>query len=425
MRIAITGVAMITPLGDDADAVLDEMIAGRVGVGRFANLSPTPHGAAVGGDLSAYDVPGRVAALRASLPRDVGERLSRLVRRSPWSVGLTLLVTADAALRAGLFERRVAPEDLAVIGAGNNLGARYGEEGNARFTKEPDYIDALQAVHMLDSNHAASASELLGSKGALLTVGAACASGNLGLRAAVDELHDGAAAAVVVAPVYDYAATSLEALGAMGATTESRDAAAASRPFDEARDGFVPSHGAAAVVLEPLDAALARGARPQAELRAVEASSDACHRPPKPDPEEQARLFLRALARGGHGVEELDLVSAHAASTPAGDLAEGQALARALGDAAGRALVNAPKGALGHTGSAASLIQLGLIVAQLRRGLTHGTRNLQAPDPRIPLRFADAGPQTLTLALNNAFGLAGLNCVSVVRRWDPEDQSSG
>ena len=144
------------------------------------------------------------------------------------------------------------------------------------------------------------------------------------------------------------------------------------------------------------------------------------HRPPKPDPEEQARLFLRALERGGHSVAELDLVSAHAASTPAGDLAEGQALARALGEDAARVLVNAPKGALGHAGSAASLIQLGLVIAQLRRGLVHGTANLSAPDPRVPLHFADAGPRSLTLALNNAFGLAGLNCVSVLRRWDGE-----
>jgi 3-oxoacyl-(acyl-carrier-protein) synthase len=420
MRIVITGLGMITPLGDDADAVLDAMIAHQSGIGRFMNLASTPHGAAVGGDLSGYNVTGRVAALRALAPKDVGERLSRLVRRSPWSVGLTLLVAMDAAQRAGLFERPVPLDELAVIGAGNNLGARYGEEGFGRFVKEPDYIDALQAVHMLDTNHAASVSELLGAKGALFTVGAACASGNLGLRAAVDELRDGAAAAVVVAPVYDYAATTLEALGAMGATTESRDAAHASRPFDTARDGFVPSHGAAAVVVEPLEAALARGATPLAELRAVEASSDACHRPPKPDPEELARLFLRALARGGHSVAELDLVSAHAASTPAGDLAEGQALAGALGEDAARVLVNAPKGALGHAGSAASLIQLGLVIAQLRRGLVHATANLTAPDPRVPLHFADAGPRSLTLALNNAFGLAGLNCVSVVRRWDGE-----
>ena len=75
---------------------------------------------------------------------------------------------------------------------------------------------------------------------------------------------------------------------------------------------------------------------------------------------------------------------------------------------------------MGHAGSAASLIQLGLVIAQLRRGLVHGTANLSAPDPRVPLNLADAGPRSLTLALNNAFGLAGLNCVSVLRRWDGE-----
>ena len=81
MRVVITGFALITPLGDDVDAVLDGMIAGQRGIGRFANLQQTPHGAAIGGDLSAYNVTGRVAALRALAPKDVGERLSRLVRR--------------------------------------------------------------------------------------------------------------------------------------------------------------------------------------------------------------------------------------------------------------------------------------------------------------------------------------------------------
>lgn len=414
--IVLTGMAVNTTLGDSVNGVLDALLSGRNGIGPWSAFPPPPAAAKVGGDLSGYDIRAKAAAL--DLPKDAANRLDRLLRRVPWSAKLSLLVAADAAQSGRYWDAPIAPEDVAVLVAGHNFGPRYALENWQKYQREPDYIDALFAVHMLDTNHAACVSELLGSRGAIGTVGASCASGNMALRAAMDELAEGAGAVIVVAPVYDYAPTTLQSLGMMGATTEATDPARASRPFDVDRAGFAPAHGAAAMVLETLAHAQARGAPPLAELVGVEAGNDACHRPPRPAPAEQAALILRLLQRGGVSAAELDLVSAHAASTPVGDLAEAKALALALGEATDTVMINAPKSMLGHCGWSSSLLQAALLVAQLRRGIAHGTANLDAPDPALRLPLAPGGPLPARLALNNAFGFGGLSCVSLLRRME-------
>jgi 3-oxoacyl-(acyl-carrier-protein) synthase len=409
----VTGMAANTPLGDSPDAVLDALMAGRSGISPWRGFEVPPMGARIGGELGGYDVAGKLASL--PIPADVLKRTDRMLRRVPWAARLSLLVAAEAAIGARWWSSRPVTEDAAVIVAGHNFSPRTAFETWKKFQEEPDYIDALAALHVPDTNHAACVSELLASKGSLQTVGAACASGNYAVRAALDEIADGAAIVMVVAPIYEYGPTTLQALGRMRATTDAAtgDAGSASRPFDAERDGFVPSHGAAAIVIESAAHAAARGVDALAEIVATEASTDACHRPPRPSPEQQAALIRGVLASAGIAPSDLDLVSAHAASTPAGDLAEGRAIAHALGpDVA----INAVKSMLGHTGWSAALVELVIAIAEMRRGEVHGTANLRTPDPEIRLNLVSAGARPARTVLNNAFGFGGLNCVSLLRR---------
>src|SRR5439155_18431300 len=164
-----------------------------------------------------------------------------------------------------------------------NLNVNYEYDTRVQFEEEPDFIDPMYALHGLDTDHAGCVSEVLQVKGPIYTVGGACASANVALRAAVDELryHD-VEAALVVGAVLDFSPVDLHAMALMGAiSVESFNDAPerASRPFDRRREGFVPAHGGGALVLERLSSAARRGAPIYAEILGVEANADANHLP--------------------------------------------------------------------------------------------------------------------------------------------------
>ena len=236
---------------------------------------------------------------------------------------------------------------------------------------EPDFIDNLLALHGLDTDHAGCVSEVLGTTGPIYTVGGACASGNVALRSAVDEIryHD-VDRAVVVGAVLDLSPMDLHAMALLGAiSTGAFDAEPerASRPFDLNRNGFVPAHGGGALVLEDWDTAQRRGARIYAEVLEVGANAGASHLP-KPSEEAQARLIAQVLRKAGRSPEEVDFVCAHATSTPLGDLSEVRALRRVFGKHADKLKVNAPKSMLGHTCWAAPVVETVAAVLQMQAG---------------------------------------------------------
>lgn len=418
-RVAITGMAALTPLGDRLDAFLAALLAGRSALSRWKGFAGEPLLAKVGGDLSDYDIAGAVAALGEALPPEMAKRLRALVRRAAWSCRLSLLVAARAWLDAG----RPPYPDLAVLVSGHNINSGYAHQNARRYQENPGRVDPLFAVHYLDTDHAGCVSELLAARGAICTVGGACASGNLALRAAIDEVrHHGAEAALVVGPAFDFSAVDVQAMALMGAVpvgTFDDEPAKASRPFDVRREGFVPAHGAAALFVENLDAARRRGARIHAEVLAVAAGADANHLP-QPSPEGQARVLRRAIEESGLRPERVDHVSAHATSTPAGDLSEVQAIREVFGDHAGCLTVNAPKSMLGHTCWSAAVVETVALVLQMQAGRLHPSINVDELDPGVDFDVCRTGAvdRPVRYAVKNAFGFGGINGVSVLGRYD-------
>jgi 3-oxoacyl-(acyl-carrier-protein) synthase len=276
---------------------------------------------------------------------------------------------------------------------------------------------------MLDTDHAGCVSELLQAHGATYTAGAACASGNLALRAAVDEIrHHDQDVMFVIGPVLDFAPIDVHGMALMGAITFGTfddEPERASRPFDVRRDGFVPAHGGGVLVLEELESARHRGARIYAEVLAVAAGANGNHLP-EPSLEGQARVMRQALAESGVQPEQIDHVSAHATSTPAGDLVEVRALKEVFGRHAYRLKVNATKSMLGHTCWAAPVVELIAAVLQIRAGVLHPSINIDELDPEIDLDVCRGAkvPHAVEHVLKNGFGFGGINCVSVLRRYD-------
>jgi 3-oxoacyl-(acyl-carrier-protein) synthase len=422
-RVVVTGMAVNTPLGDTLDGFTAGLFAGKSALSRWKVFADEPVYSKVGADLSGYDIPAKVARFEGRLPAEVFRRLRRLTGRVPWSTRLSLLLAADAWLDAGLVGAPVAPARLGVVVGGHNIGSGYWHRNSKQFLAKPDLIDGLFTLHMLDTDQAGCVSEMLQARGAVYTAGAACASGNLVLRAALDEIrHHGQEVMLVLGPVYDFAPIDVHGMALMGAIsfgTFDDEPEKASRPFDVRRDGFVPAHGGGVLVLEELEAARRRGAPIRAEVLAVAAGANGNHLP-EPSLDGQAQAMRQALAESGVSPEQIDYVSAHATSTPAGDLVEVRALKEVFGQHAYRLKLNAPKSMLGHTCWAAPVVELIAAILQMEAGVLHPSINIDELDPEIDLDVCRGGkvPHAVEYLLKNAFGFGGINCVSVLRRWD-------
>lgn len=421
-RVVVTGMAINTPLGDDLDTYYANLLAGKSAITRWRFFDNDAVYSKVGGDLSGYDVAARLIDLEDRLPAEMHRRLKKLCKKAPFSTAISMLCAADAWLDAGLTEP-ADPTRSSVLVGGHNLNQNYLMSNFTTFGDEPDYIDSMAALLMLDTDHAASVSEVLGFRGGAYTMGGACASANLALRSALDEIrHHDQGTAIVVGPVLDFSPLDVQAMALLGAITiETFDdePAMASRPYDLRRDGFVPSHGAGALILEELESARSRGARIYAEVLGCTTASDACHLP-SPSTDGQARTIARLLDRCSVAPEEVDFVSAHATSTPQGDVSEINAIKRVFGDHASRLRINAPKSMLGHTCWSAPVVETVAALLQMRGGVLHPSINIEQLDPAIDLDVCANEPveHRSNVILKNSFGFGGINCCALYRRLD-------
>jgi 3-oxoacyl-[acyl-carrier-protein] synthase I len=422
-RIVITGMAINTPLGDTLEGFLVGLLAGRSALSRWKAIDTSRIYSKVGADLSDYDVNARVAALEARAPDDVYRRLRKLVSKSPWSTRLTMLLSLEGYLDAGLAGADLDPTRMAAIVAGHNINFNHQYQNRLQFAEEPDYMDSMLALNGLDTDHAGCVSELLGIKGPIYTVGAACASANMALRCAVDEIryHD-VDVALVAGAVLDFSPIELHAMAIMGAITFQSfndHPERASRPYDVRREGFVPAHGGGVLVVESLDSALRRGARIYAEVVGVEANSDANHLP-QPSEDGQSRLMQKLLSRCGVRPEQIDYINAHATSTPLGDITEIRSIKRVFGEHARRLKINATKSMLGHTCWAAPVVETIAAVLQMGAGQLHPSINIDQLDPEVDLDVCAgrAVRRDVRYLMKNSFGFGGINCVSILKRFE-------
>lgn len=260
-------------------------------------------------------------------------------------------------------------------------------------------------------------------KGPNFAAVSACASAGHAIGEASEMIRRGDAdmmfATGAEATVYEATVGGFAAMRAL--STRNDDPAGACRPFDSGRDGFVLAEGAATLVLESLEHAQARGARIHAELCGYGATADASHITlPAPGGTGALRAGRRALVKAGIDASEIDFVSAHATSTPGGDMEELAAIRSLLGDRAPQVAVSATKSSIGHTLGAAGAIAAVATILAMRDGRIPPTLNLTHPDPGVgdmDLTPLVARDRAVRVALVNAFGFGGQNSAIVLRRW--------
>jgi 3-oxoacyl-(acyl-carrier-protein) synthase len=413
-----------TPLSDRLDGFLEALLAGKSAITRWKNLDVSRCYSKVGADLSDYNVEAKLSSLEQVVDPETFKRVRRLVKKAPWTTKLSILLALDAAIDGKVLESSIDLDRMCAIVAGHNINCNHQYENRKQYDEEPDFMDSLLALTGLDTDHAGSISEALGLRGPIYTMGAACASGNVALRAAIDEVRfHGAEAALVVGAVLDFSPVELHAMCLMGAITFQNfndTPECASRPWDTKREGFVPAHGGGALLIETLESAKRRGAKIYAEILGVEANSDGNHLP-QPSEEGQSRLMKRVLDDCGLKPEDIDYINAHATSTPLGDLTEVRSIKRVFGSHAYKLRVNATKSMLGHTCWAAPVVETVAAILQMNAGKLHPSISIDEMDPEVDLpvcRGTKPVDWPVKRLMKNSFGFGGINCVSILSKFE-------
>ena len=421
-RVVITGMGINTPIGDNLDDYIQNLISGKSAISKWKTLDTGRLYSKIGGDLGEYDCKRKLTELQDKIPEEIFTPLQRMLNRIPWFLSVSVLVALDAWTDSNLFSDHKLAEDTSVILSGHNLAQHYVFNNHNLFNEEPDFMDALGAVHGLDTSHLGCITEALGLHGAAFSIGGACASGNYALRSAMDEIQfRNVGRVLIVAPILEFSPMEIHGMTLIEAISYKSfndNPEAASRPYDIDREGFVPSHGAAALVLEDLDQARARGARIYAEVLGVEASADA-NRKPNPSKEGQAKAIRKVLAACNVKADEIDYINAHATSTPQGDLCELASIKDALGKHAYGVKINATKSMLGHTCWSAAMVETVAGILQMQIGKLHPSINIDNIDPEVDLDVCSntAVDHDIQMMLKNSFGFGGLNCVSLIKRY--------
>jgi 3-oxoacyl-[acyl-carrier-protein] synthase II len=288
----------------------------------------------------------------------------------------------------------------------------------------PDRVNPFSLLAVIPNAAAAWVSIELGTRGPLSSSCAACAASQMAIGHGLDAIRLGRAE-VMLCGGSDAAITRTGIAGFAAMRALSRrndDPAAASRPFDADRDGFVMGEAGGILVLEELEHAQKRKAKVYAELLGYGVSSDAEHiSEPDPTGEHPARAMKMAFADAGINPEEIDYINAHVTSTPLGDASETRVIKRALGeDNARKTPVSSTKGATGHCLGAAGAVEAIFCTLAIHEGVLPPTINYHTADPECDLDYIpnEAREATIQVAVSNSFGFGGHNACLVLRRFD-------
>ena len=396
MEISITGVGAATPLGCDYRTIANNLLAGTSGIRRISRFAVEDHLSQIGGIVERIPTP-------AGWNEDEFIRLSRIDQLAFWCC-------ATALQDAGWWDRRSAVRVGLVLGttAEWTTAWEWDSQAGGRQIYEPQ-----QHLPTLVQR----TSQALAISGPVLTLLAACASGNYALFLARQWLRLGWVD-VCLAGACDMALTpvSLAGFGNLRALSRRNDdPQRASRPFDRNRDGFVVSEGGAVFVLEPLTSARSRNAKIYARVAGFGASSDAFHMViPNSDPSAAAKAMHQALADARINPDQVDYVNAHATGTVVGDQAEARVLELVFGDVLLKVPVSSTKSMTGHLLTGAAAVEALACIVAMEHQAVPPTINLDEPDPECRLCHVPhhALPHPVRVAVSNSFGFGGSNtCV--------------
>lgn len=409
-RVVITGMGTVNPLARTVPAFWEALCAGRSGIDIIRQFDPAEFKVRIAGEVKAFDPAAELGAKAA-------QRLDRFSQ-------FALVSALQAVAESGIDFSREDPYRCGVtLGCGIG-GLNEFEEGHARYAQGgARKVSPFIIPKMMPNAAPATLSIHFGLGGASTAVASACASSADAVGEAFRAIRGGYADVMLTggaeAPITPVGLSGF--MAARSLSTRNEDPAAASRPFDRDRDGFVLSEGAGIVVLEELERARKRGAVIYAELLGTASTSDAHHiTAPQPEGVGAARAVEEALRDAGLRPEEIDYVNAHATSTGLGDIAETRALKHAFGPHASRLAVSSIKSMTGHLCGASGAVELIATALALQHGAIPPTLNLENPDPECDLDYVPrvARESPIRRAVSTSFGFGGHNGCLVVGKME-------
>ena len=407
-RVVITGLGLVTPLGNSVGESWENLLAGNSGISTITHYDPGNYPVRISGSIKDLD-------LDAYIPKKEQKKMGTFIHYG-------MVAGIQAIKDAGIDADGIDPY-RAGVAIGSGIGGISGIEKGAETIIDngprrisPFYVPS-NIINMISGN----LSIQYGFKGPNYCIVTACATGthNISEAARLIEYGD---ADLMVAGGAEYASSPTSMAGfanAKALSTRNDEPEKASRPWDQERDGFVLSDGAGVVVLEEYQHARSRGATIYAELAGSGMNGDAYHMTaPAANGAGAIRCMQSALDNAGIDKTSVDYINAHGTSTPAGDLAENTAVKQVFGDHARKLAISSTKSMCGHMLGAAGSVETVFCVLAIRDQVAPPTINLDNPDPDCDLDYIphEARPMVLNYVLSNSFGFGGTNGCIILKR---------
>jgi 3-oxoacyl-[acyl-carrier-protein] synthase II len=408
-RVVITGLGMVSPLGNDVESSWNALVSGESGAAEITSFDHTDYGVHFACELKEFDP-------TQWIDRKAARRMDRFAQ-------MILAAARQAESDSGI-EISKEPERVGASIATGIGGLRSFQDcHDVLRDRGPDRVNPFSIPSIIPNMGAGWVSIELGTKGPLMSECTACAASNMAIGDALDAIRLGRADVMIAggteAPISPVGIAGFDAMRALSRRND--DPKRASRPFDAERDGLVMGEAGAVLVLEELEHAKARGATIQGELMGYGVSSDAAHMTePDPTGENPARAMKMALADAGVDPSEVGYVNAHATSTPLGDASETKVIKHALGDENAMKIgVSSTKGATGHCFGAAGAVEAVFTLLAVERGVLPPTINYEEPDPECDLDYIpnESREAEITVGVSNSFGFGGHNACIVVKKF--------
>ena len=409
-RVVVTGMGLITSLGNDLASSWDALCQGKSGVSEITGYDSSKHRVHFAGEIKNFD---------PTLYMDRKE-----ARRNDPYEQLAIATTKQALAQADL---KITPENRDDIGIyiGSGIGGlvTLHDQFKVLHEKGPDRISPFFISMMIIDGAPGIVAIMTGARGPNWAAVSACATSGNTIGEAWETIRRGDAKAMIaggaekaVTPIAMAAFDNMHAL-----SRRNDDPTGASRPFDATRDGFVMGEGGGMLILEDLEFAKARGAKILAEMIGYASTDDAHHvTEPAPGGEGLVRAMRRALQKANLRPEQIDYINAHGTSTPYNDRNETMAIKTCFGEYAHKATISSTKSMTGHTLGAAGAVEAVVSIMAIQTGIIPPTINLHHPDPDCDLNYVpnEAQHHTVNIAMSNVMGFGGHNTSIILKRYE-------